>query len=269
MQPWGTGQTVQLTSSPSLSFRSLLVLSTLWNATLPNPTLAVPASTTATGATTIALPAATPHPSPRHAPRTLSPITTPASKRPSLREAMTSPRVQAQTIQWSPLRPPRPCAIYAIPSQMSYTSTDPASHHLPSPLPHLSIPVQSMVHAHALSRSPPSYLLSPGLTPNAIASSAHVVDHHLPQFFYELPAVAAAIMIFHRVRHTSHAAGMMAVRRPHSRPSGFIGSSCFASSVSFVMTGRISGIMLRRGRLMNCITGTLRSVRGGNKRGRE
>jgi hypothetical protein len=124
-----------------------------------------------------------------------------------------------------------------------------------------------MVHAHALSPCPPSYLPSPGSTPNAIVSSAHAVEHHLPQFFYEL-APAAAIMTFHRVRHTSHAAGVMAVRRPHSRPSGLIGNSCFASSAFFVMMGRISGIMLRRGRLINCIIGILRSVRGGNRRGR-
>src|SRR5882757_9834865 len=124
-----------------------------------------------------------------------------------------------------------------------------------------------MVHAHALSPSPPSYLPSPGLTPNVIVSSAHAVEHHLPQFFYEL-AAPAAIMTFHRLRHTSHAAGMMAVRLPHSRPSGLIGNSCFASSAVFVMTGRISEIMLRRGRLINCIIAILKSVRGGNRRGR-
>ena len=100
-----------------------------------------------------------------------------------------------------------------------------------------------------------------------IASSAHAVEHHLRLLFYELGA-AAAIMTFHRVRHTSRATGMTAVPRPHSHPSGLIGNSCFASSAFFVMKGRISGIILRRGRLTNCIIGILRSVRGGNRRGR-
>ena len=129
------------------------------------------------------------------------------------------------------------------------------------------MPVQFRVHAHALSPSLPSYLLFLGSTPNAIASSARAVEHHLTRFFCEL-AAAAAIMTFHRVRPTSHAAGMMQVRRPHSHPSGLIGNSCFASSAFFVMTGRISGTMSRLGRSTNCIIRILRSVRGGNRGGR-
>ncbi len=121
-----------------------------------------------------------------------------------------------------------------------------------------------MVHAHVLSPSPPSYLPSPESTLNAIASSVHAVEHHLQPFSYGL---AAAIMTFRRVRHTSRAAGMMAVRRPHSRPSGLIGNSCFASSAFFVMIGGISGIMSRRVRLMNYIIEILRSAREENRRG--
>lgn len=75
----------------------------------------------------------------------------------------------------------------------------------------------SMVHAQALSPSPPTYLPSPGSTLNTIASSV-AVEHRI---FYGLSAVAT-IMTFRRIRHTSHAAGSMAFLRPHSRPSGLM-----------------------------------------------
>jgi hypothetical protein len=108
------------------------------------------------------------------------------------------------------------------------------SHHLPHPLPHPSLPVQSRVHVHALSPSLPSYLLFLGSTLNAIASSARVVEHRLTPFFYELMA-AAVIRTFHQVRHTSHTMGMMVVRRPHSHPSGLIGNSCFVLCIIGMM----------------------------------
>jgi hypothetical protein len=255
-------EAVNIQLSVSLSYL-LLVLSTVWNAALchqHHPTLVVHASTTATGATIIALPVSPPHSYPRHARHTLSPITTPTQnytqssrhRHPFLKEA-----IQVQMILWPPPLPLHPCAICVIPCQTSYTSMAPASHHPPLPVP-------STAHAHALSPSRPSYPPTLGSTRNVIASSAHAVEHPLWLLFYE---PAAAITTSHRVHHTSPASGVMVVRRLNSRPSGLIGNSCSASSAFFVRTGRILGIMLRRGRLMNCIIEMWRSARGGNGRG--
>jgi hypothetical protein len=205
----------QLTSnSPSLFL-------TVWNAALYHqhtPTLVVHASTTATGATIIALSASPLLSYLRRALRTLSPITTPA---PKYREAMSCLQLRVKTIRWSPPLPPHPCVVYAIPCQTSHTSMVPVSHHHPYP----SIPVRSTAHAHALSPSRPSYPPSLGSTQNVIALSAHAVEHPLRPLFYDL---AAATTTSRRVHHTSPAAGMMVVRRLNPRPSGLIGNSCSA-----------------------------------------